>query len=80
VVVDDSLATGVTARAALQALRAKGAGRLVLVVPVGSASTTNPSTSLLLLLLLLSLRVYLSKLREILPDAAVAAVQARRWW
>jgi hypothetical protein len=39
VVVDDGLATGVTARAALQALRAKGAGRLVLAVPVGSAST-----------------------------------------
>ncbi|WIA08422.1 hypothetical protein OEZ85_007860 [Tetradesmus obliquus] len=39
VVVDDGLATGVTARAALQSLRAKGAGRLVLAVPVGSAST-----------------------------------------
>jgi predicted phosphoribosyltransferase len=45
VVVDDGLATGVTARAALQALRAKGAGRLVLAVPVGSASTVADMTA-----------------------------------
>lgn len=37
VVVDDGLATGATARAALQVLRAAGAGRRVLAVPVGPA-------------------------------------------
>jgi putative phosphoribosyl transferase len=36
IVVDDGLATGVTARAALRALRAGGATRTVLAVPVGS--------------------------------------------
>lgn len=36
IVVDDGLATGVTARAALRALRAGGAARTVLAVPVGS--------------------------------------------
>lgn len=36
VVVDDGLATGVTARAALRAVRAMEPGRLVLAVPVGS--------------------------------------------
>lgn len=39
VVADDGLATGVTARAALQALRAAGVGRLVLAVPVGPPDT-----------------------------------------
>ena len=34
VLVDDGLATGVTARAALRALRAQGAGRIILAVPV----------------------------------------------
>ncbi|MEU5510116.1 phosphoribosyltransferase [Streptomyces fungicidicus] len=37
VVVDDGLATGSTARAALRALRARDPGRLVLAVPVGAA-------------------------------------------
>ncbi|MDT0398739.1 MULTISPECIES: phosphoribosyltransferase family protein [Streptomyces] len=37
VVVDDGLATGSTARAALRALRARDPGHLVLAVPVGSA-------------------------------------------
>ncbi|WP_437045895.1 phosphoribosyltransferase [Streptomyces sp. enrichment culture] len=37
VVVDDGLATGSTARAALRSLRAGGPGRLVLAVPVGSS-------------------------------------------
>lgn len=39
IVVDDGVATGGTARAALQTLRARGAGRIVLAVPVGAAST-----------------------------------------
>ncbi|MFI1422453.1 phosphoribosyltransferase [Streptomyces sp. NPDC020731] len=37
IVVDDGLATGSTARAALRALRAQDPGHLVLAVPVGSA-------------------------------------------
>ncbi|MFD5772054.1 MULTISPECIES: phosphoribosyltransferase [Streptomyces] len=37
IVVDDGLATGSTARAALRALRARDPGRLVLAVPVGAA-------------------------------------------
>ncbi len=36
ILTDDGLATGVTARAALRALRAAGAARTVLAVPVGS--------------------------------------------
>ena len=36
VVVDDGLATGATARVALQAVRERGPSRLVLAVPVGS--------------------------------------------
>ncbi|BFO19024.1 hypothetical protein SHKM778_54120 [Streptomyces sp. KM77-8] len=36
IVVDDGLATGSTARAALRALRVRGPGHLVLAVPVGS--------------------------------------------
>jgi putative phosphoribosyl transferase len=36
VVVDDGLATGVTARAALRSVRARGADRILLAVPVGS--------------------------------------------
>jgi putative phosphoribosyl transferase len=38
-VVDDGLATGVTARAALRALRARLAGRIVLAVPVAAPSS-----------------------------------------
>lgn len=41
VVVDDGLATGVTARAALGALRGHGPGRLVLAVPVGAPSSVD---------------------------------------
>ncbi len=39
IVVDDGLATGATMRAALRALRQRGAKRLVLAVPVGPADT-----------------------------------------
>lgn len=37
IVVDDGLATGATARAALEAMRASGASKVILAVPVGSA-------------------------------------------
>lgn len=39
IVVDDGVATGTTARAALQAVRRRGASRVVLAVPVAPAST-----------------------------------------
>jgi putative phosphoribosyl transferase len=39
VLVDDGLATGVTARAACQAVKAAGAAAVVLAVPVGSSRT-----------------------------------------
>jgi putative phosphoribosyl transferase len=39
IVVDDGLATGGTARAALRAVRTKGPARLILAVPVGAAET-----------------------------------------
>jgi putative phosphoribosyl transferase len=41
VVVDDGLATGGTARAALAAVRAGEPGRVVLAVPVGAAQTVK---------------------------------------
>ena len=41
IVVDDGLATGGTARAALRALRARGPSRLVLAVPVGAADSAE---------------------------------------
>lgn len=41
VVVDDGLATGGTARAALRAMRERGPSRLVLAVPVGAADTVR---------------------------------------
>ncbi|MFB4314601.1 phosphoribosyltransferase [Actinomadura sp. 21ATH] len=41
IVVDDGLATGGTARAALRALLGRGPGRLVLAVPVGAAETVR---------------------------------------
>jgi len=39
IVVDDGLATGVTARAALRAVRTAGAGRAILAVPVAAPSS-----------------------------------------
>jgi putative phosphoribosyl transferase len=41
IVVDDGLATGVTARAALRAVRARGAARSVLAVPVAAAAAAD---------------------------------------
>ena len=45
VLVDDGLATGVTARAALRGLRAAGAGRTVLAVPVAPAASIGEMAS-----------------------------------
>jgi putative phosphoribosyl transferase len=45
IVVDDGIATGGTARAALQTLRARGAGRLVLAVPVAASRTLDELAS-----------------------------------
>ena len=41
ILVDDGLATGVTARAAVEALRRRGPGRLVLAAPVCAAQTAE---------------------------------------
>ena len=41
IVVDDGLATGVTARAALRAVRSRGAARTVLAVPVAAAAAVS---------------------------------------
>jgi len=39
IIVDDGIATGSTARAACQLARARGAQRVILAVPVASATT-----------------------------------------
>ncbi|MBX3191055.1 MAG: phosphoribosyltransferase [Labilithrix sp.] len=41
ILVDDGIATGGTARAALQTLRMRGAGRIVLAVPVGATDSLD---------------------------------------
>jgi len=40
-IVDDGLATGATARAAIEVARARGAGRVVLAVPVAPPETVT---------------------------------------
>jgi putative phosphoribosyl transferase len=45
IVVDDGIATGGTARAALQTLRARGAGRIVLAVPVAASQSIDELAS-----------------------------------
>jgi putative phosphoribosyl transferase len=45
VVVDDGLATGITAEAALRALRERDPARLVLAVPVGASQTVGRLTA-----------------------------------
>jgi len=42
ILVDDGLATGGTARAAVRALRDFGAGRIILAVPVAASQTAEP--------------------------------------
>ena len=42
VIVDDGLATGATARAAARSVRARGARRVVLAVPVGARDSMDP--------------------------------------
>lgn len=39
IIADDGLATGVSARAAIDAVRQRGAGRIILAVPVGARET-----------------------------------------
>jgi putative phosphoribosyl transferase len=46
IIVDDGVATGGTARAALQTLRARGAGTIVLAVPVGASETLDELAAL----------------------------------
>ncbi|HUG21777.1 phosphoribosyltransferase [Piscinibacter sp.] len=46
IVVDDGLATGTTARAALQALRRRRPSKLILAVPVAPAETVNELSGL----------------------------------
>jgi putative phosphoribosyl transferase len=41
ILVDDGIVRGVTARAAIAALRERGVGKLVLAAPVGASSTTE---------------------------------------
>jgi putative phosphoribosyl transferase len=46
IVVDDGIATGSTARAAVQTLRARGAGRIVLAVPVAATESLDELASI----------------------------------
>lgn len=45
ILVDDGLATGYTARAAIRALRAKGADQVILAIPVASRATLEAMRS-----------------------------------
>lgn len=45
ILVDDGIATGGTARAAIDSLRKRGAGRIVFAVPVGAAQTVEDLAS-----------------------------------
>lgn len=86
VVVDDGLATGVTARTALRAVRARGARRAVLAVPVAPAGTAGAMqkeagevVTLVTPRRLRSVGEWYADFSQ-LTDDDVLLVLARAWW